>query len=239
MKILYLYPDLMNLYGESGNLCALERRLADQGEDVSVDRKATGEALEIAAYDWIYMGAGTERSQKAALEHLRPCAGALREAMDAGKHALFTGNAAALLGREITDAAGQVWQGLGLLDVAVRERRDTRYTGDAIARHPELERPLVGFFNHCEDWEGDVEPLLQVVMGRGNREGDSGEGFRKNNFLGTHLIGPVLVKNPHFHYWLLSRLLGRTPEPREYLYEEKAWQVTYDALARRKDQPAE
>ena len=213
MKILYLYPDLMNLYGESGNLCALERRLADQGEDVSVDRKAPGEALEIAAYDWIYMGAGTERSQKAALEHLRPCAGALREAMDAGKHALFTGNAAALLGREITDAAGQVWQGLGLLDVAVRERRDTRST--------------------------EVEPLLQVVMGRGNREGDSGEGFRKNNFLGTHLIGPVLVKNPHFHYWLLSRLLGRTPEPREYLYEEKAWQVTYDALARRKDQPAE
>ena len=59
MKILYLYPDLMNLYGESGNLCALERRLADQGEDVSVDRKAPGEALEIAAYDWIYMGAGT------------------------------------------------------------------------------------------------------------------------------------------------------------------------------------
>ena len=113
MKILYLYPDLMNLYGESGNLCALERRLADQGEDVSVDRKAPGEALEIAAYDWIYMGAGTERSQKAALEHLRPCAGALREAMDAGKHALFTGNAAALLGREITDAAGQVWQGWG------------------------------------------------------------------------------------------------------------------------------
>ena len=47
------------------------------------------------------------------------------------------------------------------------------------------------------------------------------------------------MKNPHFHYWLLSRLLGRTPEPREYLYEEKAWQVTYDALARRKDQPAE
>ena len=95
MKILYLYPDLMNLYGESGNLCALERRLADQGEDVSVDRKAPGEALEIAAYDWIYMGAGTERSQKAALEHLRPCAGALREAMDAGKHAHFTGDAAA------------------------------------------------------------------------------------------------------------------------------------------------
>ena len=87
--------------------------------------------------------------------------------------------------------------------------------------------------NKCEDWEGEVIPLFEMVMGRGNRADTAEEGFILNSFLGTHLTGPVLVKNPHFHSWLVRRLLGREPEPREYPYEEKAWQVTYQALAER------
>ena len=67
MKILYLYHDLMNLYGESGNIRALERHLTDQGETVTVDRKTLGDELSFDGYDFLYMGAGTERSQKAAL----------------------------------------------------------------------------------------------------------------------------------------------------------------------------
>ncbi len=239
MKILYLYHDLMDLYGESGNVRALERRLAEQGETVTVDRRSLGDSLTLAGYDFLYIGAGTERSQKAALEHLRPYAGELRAAMEDGMHALLTGNAAAMLGREITDGAGKVWQGLGLLDLTSRERRDERYTGDAIARHPELEQPLVGFVNKCEDWEGTLSPLLEMVMGRGNGPDTADEGFRQKNFLGTHLTGPVLVKNPAFHDWLVKRLLGREPEPRAYPYEERAWKVTYDALMERRDCPAE
>ena len=152
MKILYLYHDLMNLYGESGNIRALERHLTDQGETVTVDRKTLGDELSFDGYDFLYMGAGTERSQKAALEHLRPYAGELKAALDGGLHALFTGNAASMAGREITDGAGKVWPGLGLLDFAAREQKDVRYTGDAIAEFPELEQPLVGFVNKCDDW---------------------------------------------------------------------------------------
>ena len=233
MKILYLYHDLMNLYGDSGNLRALERRLADQGEEVTVDRRTLGDELDFAGYDFLYLGSGTERSQKAALEHLRPYAGALREAMEGGMHALFTGNAASMPGREIVDGDGKVWPGLGLLDFTARERKDVRYTGDAIFRHPDLDGPLVGFVNKCEDWEGEVTPLFQAVMGRGNREGDAGEGFWRDNFLGTHLIGPILVKNPHFHSWLLERLLGRALKPVEYPYEERAYEVTRQALEAR------
>lgn len=235
MKLLYLYHDLMNLYGESGNVRVLERRLEQQGETVTVERRSLGGELDFAGVDLIYLGAGTERSQKAALEHLRLYAGGLKEALAAGAHLLFTGNAAAMLGKTITDASGRTWEGLGLLEFAVRERSDVRYTGDAIAVHPELSEPLVGFYNHCEDWEGEVPPLLEMTMGRGNRPEGSAEGLRQGNVLGTHLIGPVLVKNPHFCDWLLERLLGRAPLPQESDWERQAWQVTHEALKERKN----
>lgn len=230
MKILYLYHDLMNLYGENGNIRVLERRLTDQGERVETECRSLGDTLEFSGYDFLYIGAGTERSQKAALEHLRPYAAGLKAAMADGMHALFTGNAGAMLAREIVDADGKVWPGLGLLDFVSRERRDVRYTGDAIAVHPALDAPLVGFVNKCEDWEGEVPPLLRMTMGRGNRENTADEGFWQGHFMATHLTGPVLVKNPHFHTWLLGSLLGRELKMKHYPYEEKAWQVTYDAL---------
>lgn len=235
MKLLYLYPDLMNLYGDGGNLRALERRLADQGEEVVIDRAAPGDALTLDGYDFLYMGSGTERSQKTALEALRPYAGALKTAMEGGVHALFTGNSASLLGKEIVDADGGSRPGLGLLEFTARERKDVRYTGDAIFRHPDLPDALVGFVNKCEDWEGAVPPLFQAVMGRGNRADAVDEGFWKKNFLGTHLIGPVLVKNPHFHNWLLRRLLGRELKPVDYPYEDRAWKVTFQALMARRE----
>lgn len=233
MKILHLYPDLMNLYGDSGNLRVLARRLRDQGEEAVIDRLEPGQTPDFAGYGLLYMGPGTERSQKAALEHLRPYAGALKAALDSGVHGLFTGNAASMLGREVTDGDGKVWAGLGLLDFAAREHRDTRYTGDAIVKHPDLDRPLVGFLNKCEDWEGTVTPLFRTVMGKGDFPGGDGEGFTAGSFLGTHLIGPVLVKNPHFHDWLLKRLLGRDLKPVDYPNEERAYQVTLQALMER------
>lgn len=233
MNLLHLYPDLMNLYGDSGNLRALERRLRGQGEPVVIDRLEPGQTPDFTGYDFIYMGPGTERSQKAALEALRPHTDALKSALERGVHGLFTGNAASTLGREVVDGDGKAHPGLGLLDFTAREDKDTRYTGDAIVRHLELDKPLVGFLNKCEHWEGSVTPLFQTVMGKGDFPVGAGEGFISHNFLGTHLIGPVLVKNPHFHNWLLKRLLGRDLEPAEYPYEEKAWQVTYQALAAR------
>lgn len=233
MKILHLYPDLMNLYGDSGNLRVLARRLRDQGEEVTIDRLDPGQTPDFAKYGFLYLGPGTERSQKAALEALRPHTDTLRAALEGGTHGLFTGNAASLLGREVIGGAGQVWPGLGLLDFVSREKKDERYTGDAIVRHPELDQPLVGFLNKCETWEGSVTPLFQTVMGRGDFPGGAGEGFTTRNFLGTHLIGPVLVKNPHFHSWLLKRLLGRDLKPMDYPNEEKAYGVTLQALLER------
>lgn len=233
MKILHLYPDLMNLYGEMGNLCALERRLTDQGETVVIDRCAPGQEPDFTGYDFIYMGAGTESGRLAALTALLPHADDLRRAMDNGVFALFTGNAGSVLARQLQLADGTTRPGLDLVDMVVQERGDKRIIGDVIVTHPQLDKPLVGFINHCDNWEGHMTPLLQMSMGWGNQKGAFLEGFRQNNFMGTHLIGPVLVKNPHFHNWLLEQLLDRKLVEKSYPHEEQAWQVTYTALSER------
>ena len=233
MKILWLYYDLMNLYGENGNIRCLTRRLANQGVESELLCRSLGDDLSFDDVDLLYIGAGTERSQKAALEHLRPYAQDLRAAMERGMHALLTGNAGSLLCREITDASGKVWPGLGLLDFTCHEQANTtRRTGDVIARLPDLSEPLVGFINTSEEWEDilTTQPLFKMLLGSGNHTGSELEGYRRGNFLATHLTGPVLVKNPAFHTWLLRRLLGHEPAPVSYPYEEKAWQVTLDAL---------
>lgn len=239
MKLLYLYDDLMNLYGENGNIRVLERHLSDQGFDVVVDRKSVEDSLDFSGYDFIYIGSGTERNQKKALEHLLPYAGQLREAAERGTVALFTGNACEMLGTSITDGYGTVHSGLGLLPFAVTESKDTRYTGDAIAISPDFPDPIVGFINKCSTLDGLEKPLWEMEMGYGNdpEKKERGEGFRYHNFFGTHLIGPVLVKNPAFMKEMV-KLIGSTQEgfsyqEKNYGYEEKAYLITVSELKKR------
>ena len=101
-KLLFLYDDLMNLYGENGNIRVLARHLHDQGFSVTVDRKTLGDELSFSAYHLIYMGSGTESARNAALSHLYAYQNALQEAVADGTLRLFTGNAWEMLGQSIT-----------------------------------------------------------------------------------------------------------------------------------------
>ena len=103
MKLLHLYYDLMNLYGEYANMAVLASRLKGQGLEITVDRKTLGDAFDCSQYDFIYLGAGMESSQKAALSDLLPHRGELASAIGQGSVLLFTGNAFELLGSSITD----------------------------------------------------------------------------------------------------------------------------------------
>lgn len=239
MKILYLYRDLMNLYGEYANIWILERSLREQGLDVEVDHRTLGDKIDFSSCDFVYCGAGTERSQKAALQHLSNFRSGLKEAADRGTVALFTGNACDMMGKSIQGTDGREYRGLEILDFQVKEVPDKRFTGDAIASFGEIQQPLVGFVNKCSEIKGVSHPLFEMKMGMGNMQGDSGEGWRKGNFFGTHLIGPVLVKNPAFLSWLVQKIglacqQGFTVRPVCHEYEEKAYQTTYEALEQRR-----
>lgn len=208
MKILHLYHDIMNLYGEYGNVSALTRMLEKNHIFYELDRLSVGDEPTFMDYDFIYVGSGTENNQKQILNHLLTCKEELKQYIEAGKLLLMTGNSFELLGHAITDAKGKEWQGLSLFPFTVKEQDRTRNTADAIFTMEGQEKELVGFINKCSTIEGITTPLFNVKMGLGNGNDDNNEGIRHKNFFGTHLTGPVLIKNPYFLIYL-TELLGK------------------------------
>ncbi len=238
MKILFLYHDLMNLYGENGNVRVMARHIADQGQSAEVECRTVGDEVDFSQYAFIYAGSGTERNQKKALSHFIKYRESFISAIQGGTVALFTGNACEMLGKRITDGDGRSFEGIGLIPFESVESDDIRYTGDAVCTPLTggLFRPVVGFINKCSEVTGIEEPIFDMQMGYGNTNKDSGEGFRVNNLFGTHLIGPLLAKNPEFAGMVL-RLIGEregfTVTSKTCEYEEKAYEITLSELNKR------
>ena len=233
MKILHLYHDLMNLYGEYANITALVKLLENNGEEVTVDRVSIGDEAELSAYDFIYIGSGTERNMRVALNDIKRFESALTDCVGKGKVMLFTGNSFEMLGRRITDADGNEYEGLGLFNFESVEQNRERLVGDVIFDCAFLDSPVVGFVNKCSEIKVIDEPMFTVKMGLGNSKGDSGEGVRLNNLFCTHVTGPVLIKNPHFLCYLAELLLGRKPDDSCLEHEKKGYAVTLTELSKR------
>ncbi len=233
MQVLHLYNDIMNLYGEYANLTALGRFLAHNGERMALEYATFGDNVRLYDYDFIYMGSGTERNQKLVLADFARYSDELAAYIESGKPALFTGNAFEILGKSITDADGKKYDGLGIFDFETVEQRKTRMTADAIFEADFLDKPLVGFVNKCSTIKGVETPAFKVRMGLGNDDGKF-EGLRKNNFIGTHLTGPIMVKNPHFLKYEASLESGRKDLSDDFLvYEKKGFEITLSELKAR------
>ncbi len=207
MKILHLFPDLMNLYGDYANVLALERALAQKGEEVEIMRRSVGDGMYFSEFDFIYVGSGTERNQKIALEYLLGCGESLKSAVDGGTVILATGNSFEMFGRKITDRGKKVHEGLALFDFITEEGAE-RIVTDSIVEFEE--REIIGFVNKASGVYGVKEPFFTVKQGAGNSPKDaSAEGIRVGNFFGTHIIGPLLIRNPFMAEYFADLLILR------------------------------
>ncbi len=238
VNILHLYPDCMNLYGEWANVELLRRKLEAMGAAVTVTKNPLDCSPNFTAADVIYMGCGTERTQKAAMMTLKDRGGDLKEALDRGAVVLFTGNAMEILGKSVTDALGQTWPGMGLAEFTTVES-DKRTAEDVIARTPLLDEPVVGFVNKCSVTAGVTAPLFErLSLGFGN-EGERGaEGLAEGDLFATHITGPVLVKNPHLLDLLAGRVFAnkgwKLPDPVPAIpHQREAYEVTLRELSAR------
>lgn len=238
LTILHLYPDCMSLYGEYANVMVLRRHLEAMGVAVNVETALFEDTPDFEHADFIYMGAGTERTQKAALSALLPHRDALKGAIDRGAVLLFTGNAMELLGMSITDASGDAWPGLGFAEFTTAEY-DRRDPCDVVAYTDLWEDAVVGFMNKCSETRGVTTPLFtQLTQGFGNEENCEPEGYVSSNVFATHITGPVLVKNPDFVDFLIKRIFAakewELPEKLPVLpYEREAYEVTLKELTGR------
>ena len=237
LTILHLYPDCMSLYGEYANVAVLRRHLEAMGVSVTVESALFEDTPDFEHADFIYMGAGTERTQKAALTALTPHKEALKAAIDRGAVVLFTGNAMELLGKSIAEEeSGKVWPCLGFADFTTEET-GYRAPEDVVARTSLWEGFVVGFMNKCSETHGVTTPLFeQVERGPGNSgDGAPEEGYADGNVFATHLTGPLLVKNPDFTDFLIRRIFAakgwKLPEALPVLpYEREAYEVTVKEL---------
>lgn len=227
LRVCALYPDLMNIYADRGNLFVLERRCRWRGLGFELAASGLGEGLDPDAHDLLYIGGGQDRDQ-------RLCAEDLLERKRDALHAAAARDAVVLgvcggyqlLGRSYV--LGEEWiDGVGLLDVStVRERGprlignvaiEVRLDDDTGARDGEeasgAGRVLAGFENHGgrTSLGAGQAPLGRVLRGNGN-DGRSGfEGARRGNTIGTYLHGPLLPKNAWFADWLIARALRIDP----------------------------
>jgi CobQ-like glutamine amidotransferase family enzyme len=212
LRVCALYPDLMNIYADRGNLFVLQRRCEWRGIGFHLSGSGLGEALDGAAHDIYYIGGGQDRDQLLCAEDL--VGGkrqALHEAASRGAIVLGVCGGYQLLGESYTLGNNQL-QGVGLLDIRTVREPGQRLIGN-VAIEVDLDderRVLAGFENHGGRTylSPRATPLGRVLKGHGN-DGHSGfEGARSGNTIGTYLHGPLLPKNIWFADWLIAKALG-------------------------------
>lgn len=205
IRILHIYPELLNLYGEYANLSILTRYLREEGAEVEITSLSLGEAIP-AGYDMLYLGCGTETASIRALKALLPFRDTLLSYRDRGALILATGNSLDLFGSGIEDDMLGDFQGLNLFDFTVKRTHKTRYLGDAILTCELTSDRVIGFVNKCSLISGICSPLFHAEMGMGNDGVSQDEGLYDGNFFGTSLIGPLLIRNPSLCRLLMDRL---------------------------------
>ena len=210
MKLEYLYPELGNLFGDGANLRYLARCLP-QAEITETRRGDVPAFVSDPEVAFLYAGPMTERCQRIALEALRPYAAALRDRLEGGLHALFTGNAMELPGRVIHTDEGDL-EGLGLLELGSRRTITRRYNGFFLGDADGIEITAFNSRFSRTTPGTDVQGFARVVRGIGLEEGCAFEGYRFHNLVGTYLLGPLLVLNPLLTQRLLQSM-GFAEEP--------------------------
>lgn len=236
IQLLHLYPDLMNLYGEYANVAALRRSLERQGAEVIVRTGTLYQDIDFSGADFLYMGAGTESAQLTALEDLRRYESAVRAALERGAVVLATGNAMELFGRSITGPDGAEHAGLGLFPFRTTVSGTARIQGDCLAVGAATGQVAVGFVNKASQTTDVEHPLFRMEHGPGNNAGTAEDGVWEGSFYGTHLIGPLLMKNPLVNAYfteLLCRRAGLPYQPQDCPHEQRAYEVTLRALQER------
>ncbi|MDE7352684.1 MAG: hypothetical protein K2O06_06495 [Acetatifactor sp.] len=239
IRIIHFYPDLMNLYGSHANVKVLRRYLENMGCTVTVQRLSPGEKEPLISGegepDFVFMGAGTERSARAAMEDLARFDTSLKSWARDGIAMLFAGTAMELLGREIREPDGSVYPGIGLAEF-VTEHQERGMTGDVYGYTELYPQAMVGFMNKSGLIRGVESPLLtRLKLGWGNEREGGPEGFHQGNVFASELTGPILVKNPRLLETVAAAVLTRRgvrlpdPLPRDTLGWE-AYAVTEEQL---------
>jgi CobQ-like glutamine amidotransferase family enzyme len=210
-----LYPDLMNIYADRGNLLVLERRCRWRGIEFTLTASGLGDPLDPDGADLYYIGGGQDRDQRlCALDLAEVKRDALHQAAARGAVILAVCGGYQLLGHSY-QLGDETLPGTGLVDLVTIRSDEPRLIGNVaieVELEPGTHRVLAGFENHGGRTElgPAASPLGRVLQGYGNNGRDGYEGVRRGSVIGTYLHGPLLPKNVWFADWLIRQALGQT-----------------------------
>ncbi|GMA49456.1 glutamine amidotransferase [Alicyclobacillus contaminans] len=193
LRIAHLYPDLLNLYADKGNILTLQQRMAWRGYAVEIIRVQHTDDAKPGEYDLVLLGGGSDREQELVGRTLRRNVAEWKAAVEDGLPLLAVCGGYQLLGEYYQLPNGTKIPGLELLDLRT-EAGSPRLIGN-IAIQSEV-GIILGFENHGGRTRHRHAPLGTVISGHGNNGEDGQEGVRYKNVIGTYIHGPLLPKNP-------------------------------------------
>lgn len=196
IKIAHLYYDLMNYYGEQGNVLALKTAIEYAGFKVNVKTLSVDDEIDFEKYDIFYMGMGTKRNQEIVRKDILKYKDKIENVIDK-KMFIMTGNSYELFGKKIDDK-----KCLGIFNF--ESKTTDRIVGEQVLKCDIIKETIIGFQNRFSSNNIKDDFLFEVIKGTGNDLESKVEGIHKNNFFGTYLLGPILIRNPYFKDALLK-----------------------------------
>ncbi|AGX42221.1 type 1 glutamine amidotransferase [Clostridium saccharobutylicum] len=208
LTICHLYPDLLNVYGDVGNVLILKHRATLRGIDINIINCSLNETIDKDNIDIIFFGGGQDYEQSIVSNDLNTVKKeAITEYIESGKVFLAICGGYQLLGKYYTAPNGEKINGLGILDI-YSEGGDTRFIGNTEIYNEKFNETYVGFENHSgRTYINNHTPLGKCIHGYGNNGSDGYEGCIYKNTFGSYFHGSFLSKNPEFADRLLTLAL--------------------------------
>lgn len=214
IKILYLYPDMLELYGDYGNIQVLKYRIESRGFKACIDEYCIGNTPpNFNDYDIVFAGGGADNEQCILAEDLIQYKDNIEEAIQNGVFFLLICGAYQLFGQYYKDVNGNVIPGLEIFEYyteAISDRQK-RCIGNIVLECDlgDIKTKVIGFENHGGQTFDVDTPFGDVLFGNGNKFGDAKEGFFLENVIATYLHGPLLSKNPELADYIIKYCLDR------------------------------
>ncbi|NSG11616.1 glutamine amidotransferase [Blautia producta] len=208
LTIGHLYPELLNLYGDRGNIQCMMKRSLWRGIEAETIAFGLEDSIDFSKLDIVLLGGGSDREQRIVCSRLRDIRENFHHYVEDGGSVLAVCGGYQLLGHYYKTEEDTL-EGLSLVDLYT-EQGSPRLIDNIVLENPDFSLPIVGFENHGgRTCIGDNKPFGKVVYGHGNNGEDGQEGVLYKNVVGTYLHGPLLPKNPHICDYLISNALER------------------------------
>ncbi len=214
IKILHMYADMLDLYGDGGNMEVMAFRCKKRGIECQIDKYSIdSEMPDFSSYDLIYIGGGADLEQQHISADLLKCRDGIVKAYKNGTFLFLICGGYQLMGKYYRDADGNDIKGLGLFDyftVAPNSRRK-RCIGNIVIETNITGKPVkvVGFENHGGQTQSVKTPFGKVLFGNGNCSKSEAEGYCEKNVIATYLHGPCLSKNPEISDYMIEYCVNR------------------------------